>query len=278
MYEDYYKLSGRPFQLTPDYRFFYDARPHKKALAYLNYGISQGDGFIVITGDIGAGKTTLVDYILSTFLGRNLIAVKVVSTQLDADNMLRTVAEKLDISQEGLDKATVLKRIESFLLENHRIGKPVILFVDEAQNLPRPALEELRMLSNFQSDGQPLLQIYLVGQPEFRQTLASKELEQLRQRVITSYHLGPLNAEETQAYIEHRLYRVEWDGGDPSISEEAFQMIHEASGGVPRKINLISDRILLHAFIEQTHTIDADLVHEVVHDMSDEGLAPALSA
>lgn len=277
MYEDFYKLSGRPFQLTPDYRFFYDARPHKKALAYLNYGISQGDGFIVITGDIGAGKTTLVDYILSTFVGRNLIAVKVVSTQLDADNMLRSVAEKFDVRQEGLDKATVLKRVEAFLVDSHRMGKPVILFVDEAQNLPRAALEELRMLSNFQLDGQPLLQIYLVGQPEFRHTLAGKDLEQLRQRVITSYHLGPLNPEETKAYIEHRLHQVEWDD-DPSISEEAFQMIHEASGGVPRKINLISDRILLHGFIESTHIIDANLVHEVVHDMSDEGLAPAMSA
>lgn len=277
MYEDFYRLSGRPFQLTPDYRFFYDARPHKKALAYLNYGISQGDGFIVITGDIGAGKTTLVDYILSTFVGRNLIAVKVVSTQLDADNMLRSVAEKFDVPQEGSDKATVLKRVETFLVDNHRMGKPVILFVDEAQNLPRAALEEMRMLSNFQLDGQPLLQIYLIGQPEFRRTLASKDLEQLRQRVITSYHLGPLNLQETQAYIEHRLGRVGWSG-DPSFSEEAFQMIHEASGGVPRKINLITDRILLHGFIESTHIIDANLVHEVVHDMSDEGLAPAMSA
>lgn len=277
MYEDYYKLSGRPFQLTPDYRFYYDARPHKKALAYLQYGISQGDGFIVITGDIGAGKTTLIDHILSTFLGRNLIAVKVVSTQLDADNMLRSVAEKFDVRQEGSDKATVLKRIETFLLDNHRVGKPVLLFVDEAQNLPRPALEELRMLSNFQSDSRPLLQIYLVGQPEFRHTLASKDLEQLRQRVITSYHLGPLDADETQAYIEHRLHQVEWDD-NPNFSEEAFRLIHEASGGVPRRINLLTDRLLLHAFIEHTHKIDADLVHEVVHDMSDEGLAPAMSA
>jgi type II secretory pathway predicted ATPase ExeA len=157
------------------------------------------------------------------------------------------------------------------------MGKPILLFVDEAQNLPRPALEELRMLSNFQLDGQPLLQIYLVGQPEFRHTLASKDLEQLRQRVITSYHLGPLKAEETKAYVEHRLHQVEWDD-DPSISQEAFQMIYEASGGVPRKINLITDRILLHGFIENTHEIDADLVSDVMHDMSDEGLAPAMSA
>lgn len=277
MYQDFYKLSGRPFQLTPDYRFYYDARPHKKALAYLTYGISQGEGFIVITGEIGAGKTTLIDYILSTFVGRNLVAAKVVSTILDAENMLRSVAVKFDVPQEGTDKATLLNRIETFLIDNHRVGKPVLLFVDEAQNLPHSALEELRMLSNIQLDGQPLLQIYLVGQPEFRHTLASKDLEQLRQRVITSYHLGPLNVEETQAYIEHRLYRVAWVG-DPSISEEAFQIIHEASGGVPRRINQLCERILLHGFIEGVHEIDSDLIHEVIHDMSDEGLAPAMAS
>ncbi|MCZ6589726.1 MAG: AAA family ATPase, partial [Alphaproteobacteria bacterium] len=140
-------MDERPFRLTPDYRFYYDARPHKKALAYLTFGINQGEGFIVITGEIGAGKTILVDYILSTFVGRNLIAAKVVSTMLDAENMLRSVAVKFDVPQEGTDKATLLKRIETFLIDNHRVGKPVLLFVDEAQNVPHSALEELRMLS-----------------------------------------------------------------------------------------------------------------------------------
>jgi len=277
MYQEFYNLSGRPFQLTPDYRFYYDARPHKKALAYLTYGISQGEGFIVITGEIGAGKTTLIDYILSTFVGRNLVAAKVVSTILDAENMLRSVAVKFGVPQEGADKATLLNRIETFLIDNHRVGKPVLLFVDEAQNLPHAALEELRMLSNIQLDGQPLLQIYLIGQPEFRHTLASKDLEQLRQRVITSYHLGPLNVEETQAYIEHRLRQVGWVD-DPSITDDAFEIIHEASGGVPRRINQLCERILLHGFIEGVHNIDSDLMHEVIHDMSDEGLAPAMAS
>jgi putative secretion ATPase (PEP-CTERM system associated) len=272
MYTDFYKLKSRPFQLTPDHRFFFKGRPHKKALDYLTYGIAQGEGFIVITGDIGAGKTTLVDYILSTFIGKNIIAAKVASTLLDADNMLRMVAAAFDLSQEGSDKATVLKRMEMFLVDSHRSGKRVLLFVDEAQNLPQGALEELRMLSNIQLEGHPLMQIFLLGQPEFRRTMASKDMEQLRQRVITTYHLSPLEGEETRMYIEHRLCQVGWND-DPNFSDEAYQMIHEATGGVPRKINLMCDRLLLSAFLEEGHTIDLDVVCDVVQGMSEEGLA-----
>lgn len=272
MYTNFYKFRSRPFQLTPDHRFFFEARPHKKALDHLTYGISQGEGFIVITGDVGAGKTMLVDYLLSTFMGKNLIAAKVASTLLDADNMLRMVAAAFEISQEGSDKATVLKRVEMFLVDSHRSGKSVLLFVDESQNLPQSALEELRMLSNIQIEGHPLLQIFLLGQPEFRRTLASKDLEQLRQRVITTYHLCPLEMEETRSYIDHRLLQVGWND-DPRISDEAYQMIHEATGGVPRKINMLCDRILLFAFLEESHMIDLDIVCEVVQGMADEGLA-----
>lgn len=277
MYTEFYKLRGRPFQLSPDPRFFFEARPHKKALAYLNYGISQCEGFIVITGEIGAGKTILVEYILSTFVGRNLIAAKVVTTQLNADDLLRMVAAAFDIPQEGMDKTTILKRMESFLIDNHRANRRVLLFVDEAQNLPHGALEELRMLSNIQVGGRSLLQIYLVGQPEFRRTIARKNLEQLRQRVITSYHLQPLDLEETHHYIEHRLKQVGWDD-DPVITPEAFEMIHEATGGVPRKINLLCDRLLLLAYLDERHEIDRSIVKEVVMDMHTEGSAPALTA
>ena len=277
MYTDFYSLSARPFQLTPDHRFFFEARPHKKALAYLNYGISQGEGFIVITGDIGAGKSTLVDHILSNFIGRNLVAAKMVSTLLDADNMLRMVAQTFDVPQEDCDKATLLKRMETFLVDSHRLGKRVLLFVDEAQNLPQDALEELRMLSNVQMEGHQLLQFFLLGQPAFRRTLASKNLEQLRHRVISSYHLGPLEVQETRLYIEHRLRQVGWNE-DPKIYNPAYPVIHEATGGVPRKINLLCDRILLFAFLEERHHVDADVVREVVQGMAEEGLAPAFSA
>ncbi|MFQ5773762.1 MAG: XrtA/PEP-CTERM system-associated ATPase [Kiloniellaceae bacterium] len=277
MYTDFYKLEGRPFQLSPDPEFFFEARPHKKALAYLNYGISQCEGFIVITGEIGAGKTILVEHILSTFVGRNLTAAKVVTTQLNADDLLRMVAAAFEIPQEGADKATILRRMEAFLVDSHRGNKCVLLFVDEAQNLPHGALEELRMLSNIQVGGRSLLQIYLLGQPEFRRTIARKSLEQLRQRVITSYHLQPLDMDETRQYIEHRLRHVGWQN-DPNITPHAFNMIHEATGGVPRKINLLCDRLLLLAYLEEKHEIDRATVKEVVLDMHTEGSAPALSA
>jgi general secretion pathway protein A len=277
MYTEFYKLKGRPFQLSPDPRFFFEGKPHKKALAYLTYGISQREGFIVITGEIGAGKTILVEYILSTFIGKNVIAAKVVTTQVNADDLLRMVATAFDVPQENIDKATLLRRMESFLVDCNRTNRTVLLFVDEAQNLPHSALEELRMLSNMQSGGRSLLQIYLLGQPEFRRTIARKSLEQLRQRVITSYHLQPLDAEETQQYIEHRLDLVGWDN-DPEFSPEAHKMIFEATGGVPRKINLLCDRLLLLGYLEEKHEIDADIVKEVVLDMHTEGSAPALSA
>lgn len=277
MYTEFYNLEGRPFQLSPDPRFFFEASPHKKALAYLNYGISQCEGFIVITGEIGAGKTIMVEHILSTFVGRNIVAAKVITTQLNADDLLRMVASAFDIPQEGTDKATILQRMESFLIDCHRAGRRVLLFVDEAQNLPHGALEELRMLSNMQVNGRSLLQIYLIGQPEFRRTITRKSLEQLRQRVITSYHLQPLDLEETRQYIEHRLTQVGWQN-DPSFGPHTFKMIHEATGGVPRKINLLCDRLLLLGYLEEKHEIDRAMVKEVVMDMHTEGSAPALSA
>lgn len=277
MYTEFYKLKARPFQLSPDPRFFFEAKPHKKALAYLTYGISQCEGFIVITGEIGAGKTILVEHILSTFVGKNVIAAKVVTTQVNADDLLRMVATAFDVPQEGADKATLLRRMESFLTDCHRTNRTVLLFVDESQNLPHSALEELRMLSNMQAGGRSLLQIYLLGQPEFRRTIARKSLEQLRQRVITSFHLQALDSDETRQYIEHRLRLVGWDD-DPSITAEAFKMIFDATGGVPRKINLLCDRLLLLGFLEEKHEIDGEIVKEVVLDMHTEGSAPALSA
>ena len=277
MYTDFYKLTGRPFQLSPDPEFFFEAKPHKKALAYLTYGISQSEGFIVITGEIGAGKTILVEHILASFVGKNVVAVKVISTQLNAEELLRMVSAAFDIPHEGVDKATVLQRVETFLVDCMRMRRSVLLFVDEAQNLPHSALEELRMLSNMQSNGRSLLQIYLLGQPEFRRTIGRKSLEQLRQRVITSYHLQALDARETEQYIEHRLNLVGW-AGDPRFSAESYRMIFEATGGIPRKINLLCDRLLLLGYLEEKHEIGTEIVKEVVLDMHTEGSAPALSA
>jgi putative secretion ATPase (PEP-CTERM system associated) len=266
MYTAFYNLRDRPFQLSPDHRFFFGSQPHKKAMAYLTYGLDQSEGFIVITGEIGTGKTTLIDFLLAQLNLDRFLTAKVVTTQLEADDLLRIVASAFGIPQEGSDKATLLKKVESFLIENFRAGKRLLLVIDEAQNLPSGSLEELRMLSNFQLDQHPLLQIYLVGQPQFRRTLASESLEQLRQRVIATYHLEPLDAEETRGYIEHRLRQVDWRN-DPSFTGETYHMIYEETGGVPRKINLLCDRLLLCAYLENKHQIDSAVVDEVTRDL-----------
>ena len=272
MYTDFYNLTGLPFQLTPDHRFFYTSQPHKKAVAYVTYGLSKGEGFIVITGEVGAGKTTLMDYFLSSLKGQRLITARVVTTQIEADSLLRLVAAAFGLSQEGADKATILNRIEAFLLECHRDGSRPLLIIDEVQSLKHSSLEELRMLSNFQSEHRSLLQIYLVGQPEFRRTLASASLEQLRQRVIATYHLQPLDLDEVRSYIEHRLTLVGWQG-DPRIDEAAYPIIYSETAGVPRRINLLCDRLLLAGYLEERHEIGPADVEDVVLDMRKEGAA-----
>jgi putative secretion ATPase (PEP-CTERM system associated) len=262
MYTDYYKLKSLPFQLTPDPRFFFGSSGHNGAMAYLTYGLSQSEGFIIITGDVGAGKTTLVSYLLSTLDPETYVWARVVTTQLQADDMLRMVASSFALPTDGADKATLLGRVQAFLEQNHVAGKRVLLVVDEAQNLPVPALEELRMLSNFQVGERTPLQCLLLGQPQFRAVLGARDLDQLRQRVIASYHLGPLNAAETRAYVEHRLKLADWKN-DPEISDEAFQRIYDYTGGVPRMINVICSRLLLFGFREEVHSLDADAVERV---------------
>ncbi|HEX7693213.1 MAG TPA: AAA family ATPase, partial [Sphingomonas sp.] len=185
MYDDHYGLSGRPFALTPDPKFWFDTATHRKAMAYLGYGLSQGEGFIVITGDVGAGKTTLVGHLMATIDRERLNVIKIVSTTIEADDLLRLVAEGLDVDPHAMTKAQLLSAIERGLHAVARSGRRTLLIVDEAQALPVAALEELRMLSNFQAGGHALLQIFLLGQPEFRARLnGSERLEQLRQRVI----------------------------------------------------------------------------------------------
>lgn len=267
MYTDHYKFTGLPFQLTPDARFFFGSSGHNKAMAHLTYGLGQGEGFIIISGDIGAGKTTVVENLLQQLDSRKYVAAKITNTQLGADDMLRMVASAFGIAQEGADKATLLRRLEAFLQRVHQQGQRALLLVDECQNLSVPALEELRMLSNLQIDGRAPLQSFLLGQPQFRDTLARPELDQLRQRVIASYHLGPLNEAETRRYVEHRLHTVGWSD-DPRLSDGVFTAIHRHCGGVPRKINTLSSRILLFGFLEERHALSENDVEEVARDLA----------
>ena len=270
MYTDHYGLTTAPFQLTPDARFWFESGTHKKAMAYLGYGLAQNEGFIVVTGDIGAGKTTLVGHLMASIDPARLQAFKIVSTQVGGDDMLRLAAQAFGLPSEGVEKAQLLARIERYLLDTGRGGRRTLLIVDEAQNLPVESLEELRMLSNFQADGQALLQIFLLGQPEFRDRLnASPSLEQMRQRVIATHHLDPMIAEETLPYLEHRLKLAGW-AGNPQFTTDAAVALHAASGGVPRKLNTLATRTLLMGAIEGADVIDGALVNRVLKDLGNE--------
>jgi general secretion pathway protein A len=273
MYSEFYKLSGKPFQLSPNPKFFYGSAGHQKALAYLQYGLHQGEGFIVITGDIGTGKTTLIGHLLSQLDSNKYVAAKLVTTQLEADDTLRMVASSFGIDTRNTDKATLLRNLERFIVDNQRRGRRILVIVDEVQNLPLKSIEELRMLSNFQVNGLNAVQFLLTGQPQFRDILASDDLVQLRQRVVVAYHLGPLSIDETRAYIEHRLHMVGWQA-DPAISDAAHGRIHHFSAGVPRQINVLCDRLFLCGMLEDLHQIDERVVDAVAGEMLSEGMRP----
>ena len=280
MYDQFYGFEGRPFQLTPDPHFYFESATHRKALSYLGYGLAQGEGFIVITGDIGAGKTTLVGHLMATIDPARLTAVKIVSTQVGGDDMLRLTAQSFGLPTEDMPKAQILRQIEAFLHGQARAGRRSLLIVDEAQNLSVSAIEELRMLSNFQLGGQSLLQIFLLGQPEFRDLLKSAQLEQLRQRVIATHHLDPMQPEEIEPYILHRLSIVGWNG-DPHFTPDAFAAIYAATGGVPRRVNVLASRVLLLGALDQLSEIDAAAVQAVIEDMgadSDAAVQPMPSS
>jgi general secretion pathway protein A len=254
MYESYFGLSGAPFLLNPDPSFYFDSRGHSSALSYLRFGLYQAEGFIVVTGDIGAGKTTLVRTLLSDIDHDKVVAAQLVSTQLEAGDLLRSAITAFGVPLKGQSKAELIATLEAYLTLLATQNKRAVLIVDEAQNLSRDAIEELRMLSNFQFGNQALLQSFLIGQPELRDMLLSRSLEQLRQRVIASYHLGPMDREETRNYIEHRLRKVGWTDR-PRFEDDAFDEIYQWTSGIPRRINLLSNRILLATFLAEGNDI-----------------------
>jgi len=260
MYEKFYNFTGMPFQLTPDSRFFFGSKGHSRAIAHLIYGLSQGEGFIIVTGEVGAGKTTLVERLWSELDRDTYTLAKINTTQVSSEDLFRLTMTAFGINSAGIDKATLLRDFEDMLRAYGTGGRRCLLVVDEAQNLSLPALEELRMLSNITVPGQPGLQTILLGQPQFRRKLASPDLDQLRQRVLASYHLGPLSDEETRAYIEYRLTAV-----------GAFSAIYRYTGGIPRRINRLCSRVLLYGALEESGTITGPMVDstadELQHDL-----------
>jgi len=274
MYETFYGLTGKPFQLNPDPAFLFSSKGHSSAYAYLKYGVFQGEGFIVVTGEIGAGKTTLIRALLEELDPARVIAAQLVSTMLDSDNLLRAVATAFGLAVRGEDKAHLLAGLEAFLTSLVTQNKRALLVVDEAQNLTPQAMEELRMLSNFQLGDRALLQSFLVGQPELRNLMRAPTMQQLRQRIIASYHLGPMDKSETRAYVEHRLHRVGWNG-DPQFEPEVFAEIYDATGGIPRRINQLCNRLLLAGFLSEKHQLTAADAEEVIKELSTELSADA---
>jgi len=265
MYESHFGLTGSPFNLSPDSAFFFQSRGHGNALSYLQFGIYQSEGFVVVTGEIGAGKTTLVRKVMAELDAANVVAAQIVSTQLEATDLLRSVCAAFGIQTSGLSKAELIASVEAFLTALVLEGKRVLLIIDEAQNLHREAIEELRMLSNFQLGNRALLQSFLVGQPELRALLTSKSMEQLRQRVIASCHLGPMDAAETQRYVLHRLEHVGW-ANNPQFAPAAFDHIYRWSAGIPRRVNVLCNRLMLAAYLSQRSHIDEAMVDEVARE------------
>jgi putative secretion ATPase (PEP-CTERM system associated) len=277
MYEAYYGLSSKPFQLNPDPSFYFGSKQHSRAKAYLEYGVSRHEGFVVITGEIGAGKTMTLRALIDSLHGSDVVIGHLVTTQLDAEDTLRMVGAAFGFKVKDVAKSELLVTLEAFLLSQTSQGKRCLLIVDEAQNLTQRAVEELRMLSNFQYVNQALLQTFLVGQPEFRAILQRPEMEQFRQRVAATCHIGPLDAEETKGYIEHRL-KCAGATDKPTFDPEAFGAIHTFGRGIPRRINAICDRLLLLGYLcDRTHLTAAD-VEEVNREFADEAKVPGKPA
>ncbi|GGD93369.1 hypothetical protein GCM10011515_11450 [Tsuneonella deserti] len=267
MFDNFYGLTGRPFQLTPDPAFFFESATHRKALSYLGYGLAQGEGFMVITGEVGAGKSTLVGHLMRKVDPAQLTVGQIVTSNLDGEELVHLAAQSFRLAVEGHDKASALAAIEGFLHEEARAGRRCLLVVDESQNLSVEALEELRMLSNFQLGAHPLLQILLLGQPEFKDMLAaSPSLEQLRQRVIAAHHLEAMASGEIEPYVVHRLQCVGWTG-NPAFDPDVFPAIYQATGGIPRRVNQVMSRLMLLGAVEQRDEIDVEMLAAVLTEM-----------
>ena len=272
MYEIYYKFQAEPFRLSPDHNFCFEHKGYARAGAYMTYAYRRAEGFVMITGRPGTGKTTLIGDLVESLSSDNVHVANLVCTQLQADDLLKSVAYSFEIGSANIDKAELLQRLTVLLQQWHRANRRALLIVDEAQDLSPSAMEELRLLTNIQLDNQPLLQVFLVGQPELRDLVLRPEMEQVHQRIVAASHIGSIDAEETEGYVMHRLQVVGWNG-DPSIERGIFPLIHKFSEGVPRRINLICSRIFLLGSVEDRHTIEVKDVAVVIGELQTEGLA-----
>jgi general secretion pathway protein A len=265
MYASFFNLKKKPFELLPDPEFIYLSRSHKKALTYLDHGIRERAGFILLTGEVGSGKTTLIRDLLQKKYD-NVVLAKLFNTRLTSDQLLAMINEDFGLPVTGKDKITLIRELNDFLVEQYAAGKQPMLIVDEAQNLSADILEEVRMLSNLESAQGKLLQIMLVGQPELRETLDAPELLQLRQRISINCHLKALSREEMAEYILHRM-EVAGNARALQFSPAALDLIHKESRGIPRLVNILCDYVMLSSFAEGSRSVSGELVQEIIRDL-----------
>jgi putative secretion ATPase (PEP-CTERM system associated) len=270
VYERYFQLRERPFALSPDPDYLYPSKVHSEALSYLRYGVEGHAGFVVITGEIGSGKTTMLQSLLGR-LDRNTTVARIVNTMLDARELLDAIVLDFGIDPTGMSKPVLLHRLAEFLVAQRQAGRLTLLVIDEAQNLSLPALEEIRMLSNLETEKSKLIQIIMIGQPELREKLSLPHLQQLRQRITVSYHLTPLDADETAAYMNHRLRRAAV-GPPVEFPRDVTDLIHQRSRGVPRIINVIADATLLFAYGVDRRDIDIGISQEALTELDATGV------
>lgn len=264
-YETFFNLKAKPFELVPNPEYLYLSRTHRKAMTYLEYGITERAGFILLTGEVGSGKTTLIRNLIRK-LDRKVALSKVFNTKVNSEQLISLINDDFGLDVKGKDKAALLKDLYDFLIDRYANGYHCVLIIDEAQNLDSELLEEVRMLSNLETDSSKLLQIVLAGQPELKRMLSTSELRQLRQRINISCHLYHLLRDETEEYILHRL-EVAGNRAAVTFSPEAIDVIFRYSRGVPRLINIICDFLMLSAFVEKTRQIDSKLAGDIVKDL-----------
>jgi len=265
MYTSFFNLHRKPFELVPDPEFIFLSRSHKKALTYLDYGIRERAGFILLTGDVGSGKTTLIRDLLKKRYERVTLA-KVFNTRVTSEQLLAMINDDFGLEVAGKDKVVLMRDLNDFLLEQYAGGFHPILIIDEAQNLGPELLEEIRMISNLENDTSKLLQIMLVGQPELRETLALPQLLQLRQRISINCHLKALSRPELLDYIVHRM-TVAGNGEALEFTPETLDLVYHYSRGVPRLINIMCDFLMLSAFAEELHVVSAEMARDVIGDL-----------
>jgi general secretion pathway protein A len=265
MYASFFQMKKKPFELLPDPDFIYLSRSHKRAITYLDHGIRERAGFILLTGEVGSGKTTLIRDLLKKKYDKVVLA-KLFNTRVSSEELLAMINEDFGLPVGGKDKISLMRQLNDFLVEQYAAGKQPILIVDEAQNLSADLLEEVRMLSNLESAQGKLLQIMLVGQPELRDTLSAPGLLQLRQRISINCHLKALSRVETAEYIQHRM-EVAGNPDALEFSPDALDLVHSHSRGIPRLVNIICDYVMLSCFAEGTRSVGPDLVLEILRDL-----------